>query len=344
MKIKLILLILYGFRSLGQEHLPHTPLFMTDDTLFMTINTDMRSLLKSRTGEAINHDGLLTLKEDNIEIEMKLRVRGNFRRLTRNCRFPPIYLDFDKDDLDVHDFLGQNKIKLITPCKSDDYVLREFMVYKIFNLLAENSFDVRLVKVNYIDSKGKRKSEEHLSFLLEDEKLMTERLGLIKSDDRVFRQPSISKMDMATVSVFEYFIGNTDWSVPFRHNIKILRTEDSRLVAIPYDFDHAGMVNAPYARPSEALPIASVLNRLYRGTEYSMETYNAVFEKFESIKPDLYALYLENPLFSENYKKFAIKYMDEFYETINNEKKIQREFLFSGDGKSRSAVQIKGLN
>lgn len=137
MKIKLLALLIFnGLQSLGQEHLPHAPLFMSEDTLVMSINTDMRSLLKSRVGEAHNHDGLVTLKEDNSEIEMKLRVRGNFRRSGENCSFPPIYLDFDKDDKEEHDFLGQNKIKLVTPCKSDKYVLREFMVYKIFNLLA----------------------------------------------------------------------------------------------------------------------------------------------------------------------------------------------------------------
>jgi len=331
MKIKLFVLLIFcgAEDSIAQGHLPHAPLFMTDDTLFMSINTDMKSLLKSRTGKAVNYDGLLTLKEDNSEIKMKLRVRGNFRRSRANCHFPPIYLDFDKDDDEENDFLGQNEIKLVTPCKTDEYVLREFMVYKIFNLLAENSFDVRLVRVTYIDSKGKRKTEEHLSFLLEDQKLMTERLGLKKSDNRVFSQASISEMDMATVGVFEYLIGNTDWSVPFRHNIKILETPDRRLITIPYDFDHGGLVNAPYARPDEKLPIASILNRLYVGAAYSKETYMAVFEKFQRIKPEIYALYSDNPSFSDKYKKFAIKFIDEFYETINDEKKIEREFLIS---------------
>ena len=43
---------------------------------------------------------------------------------------------------------------------------------------------------------------------------------------------------------FEYMIGNTDWSVEYLQNIKLATVDsNSAPITIPYDFDHAGIVN-----------------------------------------------------------------------------------------------------
>ena len=74
---------------------------------------------------------------------------------------------------------------------------------------------------------------------------------------------------MATLAVFEYLIGNTDWSVPYQHNIRLLTVPAIKNpVPVPYDFDQAGLVEAFYALPSENIGVASVRERVYRSIAY----------------------------------------------------------------------------
>ena len=40
---------------------------------------------------------------------------------------------------------------------------------------------------------------------------------------------------------------------------------NTRLIAVPYDFDHSGLVNASYAKPNPILNTSSVTERVYRG-------------------------------------------------------------------------------
>ena len=63
---------------------------------------------------------------------------------------------------------------------------------------------------------------------------------------------------MTRVALFEYMIGNLDWSVPVRHNIKlIVPKEDSNAIAfpVPYDFDYSGLVKTDYAIPPPELEL-----------------------------------------------------------------------------------------
>jgi hypothetical protein len=148
---------------------------------------------------------------------------------------------------------------------------------------------------------------------------------------------------MATLSVFEFMIGNTDWSVPFLHNIKLFSNGVSIPIPVPYDFDHSGIVATKYAMPSEGLPIATVRQRLYRGIAYPLPIFERVFDKFRTLRPQIYALYENNPKLQPNYIKKTVKYLDEFYEIINNPKTVKREFTDVGLGNQAGGVVIKGL-
>ena len=71
---------------------------------------------------------------------------------------------------------------------------------------------------------------------------------------------------MDLVGVFEYLIGNTDWSVIMRHNVRLVQVAGRDLLyPVAYDWITAGLVNASYARPDPRMPIKSVRQRLYRG-------------------------------------------------------------------------------
>jgi hypothetical protein len=113
---------------------------------------------------------------------------------------------------------------------------------------------------------------------------------------------------------------------------------------VPYDFDHSGIVNAPYAQPAEELLMKSVQERRYRG--YCMTDMKA-FEKpialYNRLKSDIYNLFTKCSLLDAKYIKSITKYLDEFYATINDPKSWQKDFAYPCDKNGTGNVVIKGL-
>ena len=324
------------------------PLFNSDYTLNFSVLANLKALLKDRSTNPANHWGMVKYIDSagkQIEIPIKVKVRGNFRRLSENCTFPPLLLDFDIKKNNKTIFKQQDKLKLVTHCLKNDYIMEEYLVYKIYNLITENSFKARFANVTYQDSLGKRETETRRAFLIEDEDDLAKRIGRKVYKNVRLRQNQLDTIQMATVSVFEYLIGNTDWSVPFLHNIKILNAESKMPIPVPYDFDHSGIVNARYASPAaELVEIVSVKQRLYRGFTYSPGVFQKVFDNFKSVRPQIIALYKDNKNLEPSYIKYVLKYLDDFYKTIDNPKSVARDFVGQGlKNMQAGGVQIKGL-
>ena len=300
-------------------------LFKKDTPIKFSITTDMKSLLKDRKTESTRHIAVLTTtdsKNDSIDIPVMLQTRGNFRRSTDNCSFPPLWLIFDGKEKDKTVFKKQDKVKLVTHCSKEEYILREYTVYKIFNLLSEHSFLARPCVVTYIDSMQNRKPETRPAFLIEPEEDLAIRKGWKEIENVKISQSSVDSVTMATVAVFQYMIGNTDWSVPGQHNIKIYLEGKSKVFAVPYDFDHSGIVGADYATPNPMLGISSVEERMYRGIHYPPGFLNKIFKKFEAVKDEIYKLYNEDSAFDYRYRKFVVGYLDDFFDEIKDRASI----------------------
>ncbi len=172
------------------------PLFKSDDTLNFTLLANMKTLLRDRGSNPSNHWGMvkyLDSSNEQIEIPIKLKVRGNFRRLSENCSFPPLLLDFDKKKDDKTIFKQQNKLKLVTHCLKNDYIMEEYLVYKIYSLITENSFKARIANVTYQDSLGKRDQETRPAFLIEDDDDLAKRIGRKAYKTVRLRQKSFSR-------------------------------------------------------------------------------------------------------------------------------------------------------
>jgi hypothetical protein len=331
-------------KNKNEKHLG--TLFKNDSLLRFTIVTDLKALLRDRGTVTTNH--LAVLKYDRkekkqIDIPIKIKVRGNFRRLPANCYFPPLLIDIDKKKKGNAIFDYQNKLKLVTHCINEDYIFQEYLVYKVFNLLTDASFKARLASVTYIDSLAKRETETKLAFLLEDETDLAKRNDAKVSPLKQLRAGQLDIVSMATVSVFEFMIGNTDWSVPYLHNIKLLNKEGFLPIPVPYDFDHSGIIEAKYALPPEGMDLISVRERLYRGINYPPTVFQQVFDNFKKLKPQIYALYEGNLLLKPNYIKRTIKYLDEFYEIIDNPKMVKRDIVEIGIKNQGGGVTVKGL-
>lgn len=353
MKLFYSLITMLCFHSIcisiwGQTAKPSsTGLFDSDTVLKITLSGDLRDLMNDRVDNPQNHPVTISYTEGNGKdhsINAQAKTRGHFRRTMGNCTYPPLLLQFAKDDPVLSSiFREQDKLKLVMPCMGDEYVIREWLVYRIYNLVTPKSFRARLVSVELYDTKKKKSTSPIYGILLEEDRQMAKRNDdvLIKLPLRPEQTDSIAFLNMA---VFEYLIGNTDWSVQYQ-NIKLVARDSTAVpVTVPYDFDHAGLVSPPYAKPAEELLMKSVRDRRYRGyCMQNMERFDPVIALYNKLKPDIYKLYTDCTLLDEKYVKATIKYLDDFYGTINDPAKLKKEFGYPCDKKGTGNVVIKGL-
>lgn len=324
-------------------------LFKSEEPLLFRITMDMKTVLKDRGEERECHSAVISYSNTDgtaVSEKLKIMVRGNRRRDPTVCSFPPLMLNFSRNTVDKTVFGKVDKLKLVTHCSNEEYLLREYLVYKLFNIMTDMSFRARLCKVEYVDLEGKRKTETKYGFLLEDDDDMAERnKGQVVQKELVLRMDGTNELAMAKVALFQYMIGNTDWSVPFRHNIKLVSLDSLKApYPVPYDFDYSGIVSAPYAVPPPELNITSVRQRLFRGYAFPEATYRKVVSAFNEHKMALYDIYLQSTLIDQKYRKQTIKFLDDFYETINEPKAFKKEVVRVGEQNMKGAVVIKGLN
>jgi hypothetical protein len=323
-------------------------LFESEEILEFTIETDVRHFFRERGEESTYFDATIHYGDGQKTFDFPLRVktRGHFRKLSSNCRYPPVLLNFIKDMIPGDCiFKGQDKIKLVMPCVGDDYVIHEYLVYKLYNFITQKSFKARLVKVMFHDSEKGKDTGPLLGILLEEEGQMANRNQSESVSIENMRPRETQKGDFLKMAVFQYMIGNTDWSVQFQQNIKLISKKDSdELVAVPYDFDHAGIVRAPYAKPAPELLMESTQQRRYRGYCIDdMSEFEETFKLFNDLKDDFYAIYTENPHLSGKYRKQTLSFLDDFYETINNPDKAEKDFMYPCDPSGTGNVVIRGL-
>jgi hypothetical protein len=236
------------------------------------------SQVKDNTGDTLYEAHVLYYRDgkeayDSVKTEMK--TRGKFR--LENCYFPPLGLKFQKADVKGTLFEGNKSLKLVVPCKSNsssnNLVVREFLCYKLYEVITPYCFKTRLVNINFTEAQKKKEKNFQLKgiFIENDNKAAKRFNGKIASSN-VRAMPNILQ-DTADlrVSLFQYMISNTDWSSMYQHNIKLLqRGPNDLFVPITFDFDMAGLVDAPYSVVSETSEgeigdQQTVKDRLYRG-------------------------------------------------------------------------------
>ncbi|MEJ0104453.1 MAG: hypothetical protein WDO19_18640 [Bacteroidota bacterium] len=304
-------------------------LFESDEVLPITLKGNLQDLLKNRYGDPQYYPLTISLAEKNspeITMQVKVKTRGHFRRMKSNCIYPPLLISFSKEDRQSSALLGnQAKLKLVMPCQGDEYVVREWLVYKLYNLITPESFRARLVRVTLKDEKNKKDVTPFFGILLEEEQQMAGRNNAVPVNRKLGPEQTMPDAFL-NMAMFQYLIGNTDWSVQYLQNMKLI-AQDSMGIAItvPYDFDHAGIVNCPYAQPAEELRMTSVRERRYRGYCINdMNAFDSVIAHYNNLKNAIYNLYTGCPLLNEKYIKTTVKYLDEFYATINNPKALKK--------------------
>ncbi len=310
-----------------------SPLFNDDAVIDVELTGPIGSLIKNKKER---NELPFVLKANGVEYHIQVRVRGKSR--LRVCEFPPLRFNFSGRDTEQTVFAGQDKLKLVTHCRNRNVAqadaLQEYAAYRMFSLVSDIGYRVRLLRITYRNSDERRKHEVivRYGFLIESRTELADRIGGRSAKVAGVSLLSLDDHQAALVYVFQYMIGNTDWSMAMAddddvccHNGDILEIE-SKHFYVPYDFDLAGLVNAKYAYPDPALRIRKVTQRMYRGYCTSRDTLQSALGMVRKRKADILGVLSEIPGLPEDEQAMSIDYLNQFFTQAEDEEKMLQSF------------------
>lgn len=298
--------------------------------LELVLTTDVKRIKGDKSDKAPWRAATLSYRGpngDTVAVPLQIRTRGIWR--LKHCKFPPLRLNFGEKEAKGTVFEGIDKPKMVSVCGNDDgserYVLQEFQLYRVQNALTPASHKVRLARVTYTNTDGKPEMVRW-AFLIEEPEAMAARMRGQIVEQEGARSTDLEPRASALAGVFQYLIGNTDFSVSNLHNVELVRVGYGVHVPVPYDFDYAGAVNAWYAKPPSQLNIKSVTDRVFRGECTPVEDLTTAVSLVHSKKDDIYALYADplGKLLPAGLSKETLSYFDAFFRETADPRGVQR--------------------
>jgi hypothetical protein len=316
----------------GQASADTSPIFESDAVIEFELAGPFSTLIQS-IPERERYPATITIGDRQLDVMM--RIRGNSR--LRVCRFPPLRVYFG-DDTAGTPFEGLKSLKLVTHCydseRGDDNLAEEFAAYRIFNVLTPYSYRTRALRIRYVDTEREPDATPAVrhAFFLESRKLLAARFDAERADLTGVRLSELEPRQAATMYVFQYLIGNTDWSLATAHsddecchNVDLVK-RDGLLYTLPYDFDLAGLVNPPYAKPDPSLRISRVTIRRYRGycveRTYLQGALDHVLDQREVIFDTLRQI----PIAHDKQVDKMMKYLEPFFRKAEDTEKTLARF------------------
>ncbi|MGE3930651.1 MAG: hypothetical protein AB7G05_10845, partial [Hyphomonadaceae bacterium] len=314
-----------------------TPLFAEDSELAVTIEAPFSTLVRTAARNTDPHPATFTVGDQSFPFE--IAARGRTRR-TAHCSFPPLRLDFDNDELEGTLLDGQNRIKLVTHCQprttSEQFVVREYLAYRLYNAITPESFRVRAVRVTYRDSEGRRPEDTRFGFLIEDADDAARRNRMDEVDAPGVSGELLQARAGARYALFEFMISNLDWSFqnPPRgeekccHNSRLISTGGAmqNIVPLPYDFDNSGWVDSPYAIPPAGFG-DNVRTRRYRGLCRHNEAVPEAVALFQARRAQLEALVSGETRLSEPTRRGLMSYLGSFFAVLDDPSAVERQLI-----------------
>jgi hypothetical protein len=317
-------------------------LFSSEETLNVTITGPWRDVRGNKANQE-PYAGKIEFRDNQgkpVSLDLTVQRRGVARQ--RVCKFPPIRLRFNKEEIKGTIFRGQDSLKMVTHCKREkefeQYFILEMLAYRMYNLITEFSFRVRPLNVTYVDSETGRKDVDRFAFLIEDDSDVAKRLDLKKVNIEKIQVWQLEPRVTSEFTLFQYMIANVDWAAldgtkrdACCHNSKLIGPEPLRLedkiYPIPYDFDSSGLVDPPYASTPAGLPMKSVTQRLYRGYCEFNNDLEAARELFLKQETAIYSLINNEDRLYGKTKKKSTKYIGEFFEIIKDPKDFDKNII-----------------
>jgi len=311
-----------------------SPLFQTTSPIEVQLGFAIKEV-KKITDETIYTGTTMSYKNDQGKWEslnVDLRARGNFRR--NNCFFPPIRLKLKKKDTDETLFSDNKNLKLVVPCQTnktaDDLILKEYIAYKLYEIVTPYVFNTRMVNLTLIDESGKQpKTYELKGFFIEDDGLVAKRFDAKMVKDVQLHPIRMQDTTSTIHDFFAFMISNTDWSSYAQHNVKVMQLKNKDYIPLAYDFDMSGLVNPPYAQVSETLDISSVQERVYRGFCRSESLFEYVRQKYLDQEAEIMNVFDSKEVAEMNPKELerARKFIGEFFTILKNDKSFNENIL-----------------
>jgi len=297
-------------------------LFKSDAPLEITITTGLKTLIKQRDStELVKHGAVATYQDSTgqtVSIPVTLRARGHFRRQARNCEFPPLYFEPKNSAAKGTIFANAGKMKLTTNCRPGDadyeqYILQEFLLYRAYAMFTDSSFRTRLVHVTYRDSANAVRPLTSWAFFIEDPEMLAARMGgePFKKTGAYFAD--VEQDPLGLVGMYQFFVGNTDWSIHALHNTTLVADSLMRIVTVPYDFDWSGVINTRYATPDARFKVRSVTTRIYRGDCRDEKALRPIIDRFLAKRAAINTLLGSLPQLTPARVKTMREYLDEFW-------------------------------
>ena len=170
------LLVLAGLVPAPVLTASETSLFLDTEPLEMVLISNLKELCRDKDNiDCEDTPAKLVYSvegKNSTEISIQLRGRGDWRLKRKNCVVPPLFLKFPDEGLDNTLFSGQKMLPLTTHCQNvkrryNDYVLKEYLAYRLYNLFSPKSVRVRLVRVRYRKNATAKMPPVHYGFLSE---------------------------------------------------------------------------------------------------------------------------------------------------------------------------------
>jgi hypothetical protein len=307
-------------------------LFEEEDILEVSLHFDLTKFLKKADrDQSVDGRMIFHLSEtDSLERKVTVKYRGQSRY--ERCKYPPARITLKKPLYEGPDSGRIKKIKLVNQCQPGttfgDYVIREYLVYKLYNVVTDTSFRVRLVRLNYIDTEKKRKPIIQYGMLLEPEGLVESRLNLLEVKTKAVSMRHMQPTMIDRIAIFNYMVSNWDWSVPGQHNISVFSAPVLELaglgIPIPFDFDLAGVVNADYAIPPPESGLTSNRDRTFLGICRSREVFESELRVFLSKKEEFYSVIENSPHLSKAAKRDITFFLDQFFDQLEKPRSLER--------------------
>jgi hypothetical protein len=316
----------------------NSPLFTSTTPVELTLAVNWRRIMGDRDTTKREHPlraAVITYRDSTgtpVSVPAQVRVRGIWR--LQNCQFPPLRLRIAKRAADPTIFDRERRPKLVTHCRNNDeyeqYLLHEYAIYRMHALVTPVALQSRLARITYVDSASGKPSATRAAVLLEDEDNLAERLGGRVFEMKGVPQGQLEPYDTFVLGLFQFMIGNTDWSVPGLHNIQLIQTDTATLprhFALAYDWDFTGLIRARYAIPHPMLRIRTVRDRLYRGICPSETELARGVALFNEKRSAILAVYDEIPGLDPGVARDGREYLEEFFKIINDPRRVRREIV-----------------
>lgn len=306
------------------------PLFASTEPLAITLVGDFKKINKDRDPNS-KQPYAGTLRVGEASIPTTINARGHLRRMARTCDYVPLRVAFAKKDVKGTLFAQQDALKLVVQCAGgrdfEQYVLREHLAYRIFNVITPRSFRTRLARVTYVDAATGKTMGTRAGMFLEDETSVARRM-----EGRIVELPRLSFNDLDAdtlmpMMIFEFMIGNTDYSIYALHNVRLVQRPDKSLHPIPYDLDVSGLVNPPYGIPARALMLKSITERMYRGPCRPQSVVDPYVANFMAKSDLVKALPDSIPNLDRAVRDEVRTYINSFYSSIKSAKDVRGLFV-----------------